>query len=76
MVLAPSFFTRRNFTSAHCIGERQFRRAGLERLDAKKLATAECSRHIKMHQAIALSLGLIEASSPLTSAAGLGGLKR
>ena len=33
-------------------------------------------RHTRIHQAIALSLGLIEASSPLTSAAGLGGLNR
>jgi hypothetical protein len=32
--------------------------------------------YIKMNQAIALSAGLIEASSPLTSAAGLGGLNR
>jgi hypothetical protein len=32
--------------------------------------------HIKMNQAIALSAGLIEASNPLTSAAGLGGLNR
>jgi hypothetical protein len=32
--------------------------------------------YIKMNQAIALSAGLIEASRPLTSTAGLGGLNR
>ena len=31
---------------------------------------------IEMNQAIALSVGLMEASSPLTSATGLGGLNR
>jgi hypothetical protein len=32
--------------------------------------------YIKTNHAIALSAGLIEASNPLTSAAGLGGLNR
>jgi hypothetical protein len=47
---------------------------GLESQRRTRHAYKYCLRLV--HQAIALSLGLIDASSPLTSAAGRGGLNR